>query len=250
MGEESKFIGEYGEEVVAAFLNRIGRTQRSPNFDIPCVYGGSHKGGNGAERRNHGLDFVFCYPTSLFSRRLDAVVGSVKYSSKSYPKSPSSRFKSYTSDLNSAIECFRRSDRFFEMKKGFSGVDRTEAKGVLFWLSGGPDVENIMEPISSVRTGELTRQIAVVDNLRFAYLWKCIDYVERRPTRSLSSWNFAYHATGHNQEGTNLSGEGKILPFELLVGGPVVLRLNELQTKIMVVCCPETVFCRISKIAA
>ena len=166
---------------------------------------------------------------------------SSKYSTKKYPASATKRVKSYFVDVDQGIECFRRSEQFSSLKRGVRGIDSSIIRGLIFYVNTHESQPCLLSSLREARMKDLRNSIAIIENKRFEFVWKSIDAAERYQSASLHAWSFAYHATGQNIDSHAVAGEGKVLPLELLVGGPLVFRINEVATgrKSMLICVQE-----------
>lgn len=100
MGEWSKKIGEYGEDVVEKFLSIIGWHEPVKGITIPCsMQNGEHKNDRGESVKTHGIDFMYSYMNPLIDNQLNNVIISSKYSMEKYPNSPTQKFKWFMTDL-------------------------------------------------------------------------------------------------------------------------------------------------------
>lgn len=241
MGEFSKRIGEYGEEIVSEFLNLVGWELQS-NFDISCKYQDEHlpsKKRIEAEivasekpekkahlRRTHGIDFAYFYENPLISNTLDNVLISSKFSDKEYPKTPvgkSSKFKDYIEDLTFALECFMKEQLRGEFI-GNRSYNKVHDVGVLFWLNNANDNSDVIKELytSRIPSEYNFEAIYLVDNRRMGFIYDSIQYVkfgfQKDDEKTKPNWYFVYYLTGKNS-GQLSSKEGKILPVQLLTTG-------------------------------
>lgn len=238
MGEFSKRIGEYGEEIVSEFLDIVGWELQS-NFDISCKYQEAHlpskeriereilKSKKPEEkarlRRTHGIDFAYFYENPLISNTLDNVLISSKFSDKDYPKTPdgkSSKFKDYIEDLTFALECFMKEQLRGEFI-GNRSFNKVHDVGVLFWLNNANDNSDVIKELytSRISSEYNFEAIYLVDNRRMGFIYDSIQYVkfgfQKDDEKIKPDWYFVYYLTGKNS-GQLSSKEGKILPVQLL----------------------------------
>ena len=90
MGEWSKKIGEYGENVVEKFLSTIGWCEPLKGITMQCsMLNGEHKNDKGESVKTHGIDFLYSYINPLVDGQLNNIVISSKYSSPKGEKSDS-----------------------------------------------------------------------------------------------------------------------------------------------------------------
>lgn len=68
MGEWSKKIGEYGENLVERFLSVIGWNDPVKGITIPCyMQNGEHKNDKEESVKTHGIDFMYSYMNPLLT---------------------------------------------------------------------------------------------------------------------------------------------------------------------------------------
>ncbi len=94
MGEWSQKVGAAGESLVQEFLQLIGWGSAQRGVTLPCARPEKHQISN-AERGTHGIDFLFTYKSPLMDEVLQNVLASVKFTSKPYPRNPTSKFKEH-----------------------------------------------------------------------------------------------------------------------------------------------------------
>ena len=166
MGEWSKKVGEYGEDVVEKFLSIVGWSNPSKGLTIHCSKNnGEHKNQNNDSVRTHGIDFLYSYMNPLVDGQLKNVIISSKYSTSKYPDSPTQQLKWFMTDLINTMECFDDSDIKSEILETFS-CSSIDDVGVLFWLNGDNNSnDDLISVVSSTR----------FDTLRNAtiYIFKC-----------------------------------------------------------------------------
>src|ERR1043165_2286221 len=84
VGEWSKKVGEFGEDIAGEFLHTIGWGAAQKGVELSCTRPEVHKRGS-AERRTHGIDYLVSYPSPLFDAVGHNLVVSVKHSAEPYP---------------------------------------------------------------------------------------------------------------------------------------------------------------------
>lgn len=150
MGEWSKKIGEYGEDVVEKFLSIIGWHEPVKGITIPCsMQNGEHKNDRGESVKTHGIDFMYSYMNPLIDNQLNNVIISSKYSMEKYPNSPTQKFKWFMTDLINTMQCFGCSGKKTEISEQYSCSSINDI-GVLFWLNGAKNSNDDL--ISSLLT--------------------------------------------------------------------------------------------------
>ncbi len=86
MGEWSKKIGEYGENVVKTFFSVIGWNDLATGVTLSCISNGKHLNEKGNPKETHGIDFLFSYINPLVSGQLNNVlINGEMYYKKSEP---------------------------------------------------------------------------------------------------------------------------------------------------------------------
>jgi len=238
MGEFSKKIGEYGEEIVADFLKMIGWEPIS-NFDISCKYQEEHlpsKKRIEAEilssetpekkaklRQTHGIDFAYTYENPLINNTRENVLISSKFSKDEYPKTPkgkSSKFKDYVEDLTFALECFMK-DKLRNEFIGDKRYNKVSDIGLLFWLNNTNENPDVIQELYNSRLPSRYKfeAIYLVDNKRIGFIYDSIQYVkfsfQNEEEKIKPNWYFVYFLTGKNSS-QHSPKEGKILPIQLL----------------------------------
>lgn len=61
MGEWSKKIGEYGEDVVKTFFSVIGWNDLTSGVQLTCLNKEKHLNDKGNPKTTHGIDFLYSY---------------------------------------------------------------------------------------------------------------------------------------------------------------------------------------------
>lgn len=134
MGEWSKKIGEYGENVVEKFLSIIGWNNVQKGIEIKCFDKG-HKSIIDKPAQTHGIDFLYSYKSPLVSGQLNNVIISSKFKTEKYPNSATATFKSFMTDLINTVECFDKSDTKYYILQVYNAFSSINDVGVLFWLN-------------------------------------------------------------------------------------------------------------------
>ena len=232
MGEFSKKVGEHGELIVKEFLSMIGWLSVQSGETIPCEHGEKHKESANV-KTTHGIDLFYSVKSQLQDFTLDNIVVSVKYTSKSYPNAPSTKFKSYLKDLANTLECFMYSDfraknnQLYEM----TGITSARDIGVLFWLTS--DRKSSQDVINKVCNVELDKNLVfssvhVVDNSRASFIYDSISYVKSKFAEK--DVNFHYAFSSSNYSDPTIKKYGKIMPVEYLTSNIIPFRLVENAT--------------------
>lgn len=224
MGEWSKKIGEYGEDVIEKFFKIIGWNDMSKGIDVPCVNEG-HKNEKGNQRTSHGIDFMFSYMNPLVSEQLNNVLISAKYKTVKYPNSPTAEFKEYINDLIIALECYEFSEIKTNTLAGFETSVINDV-GVLVWLNNNSDSEDdLISTVSNARILDThaNKSIFIVDNKRVAFLLEIMKYIKTKSEKY--NYSFYYPNTGRNINPVTRENDGKILPLEYLNSSIIPIKL-------------------------
>jgi len=239
MGEWSKRIGEFGEEVVFELFKLIGWSDARKGIELQCIHGAKHGAGN--ERRTHGIDAFFSHQSNLADRTLDHLVISVKYSQAPYPANPTPKFKEHFRDLAKTLECFRKSSLRSETGRQFACVNNARNIGVLFWLTGNRANQDVISSLASARQLDeyAYEAIFVVDDYRAAFLFDSISFV--RSKFKGSTVEFLYPHTGRNINPATREAAGGVLPVEYINSSVLLFRITANDgRKSLVLACIES----------
>ena len=213
MGEKSKSIGEFGENITEKFLGLIGWTNAIKGSDIECSKPIEHSIKSSKQRNTHGIDFTFYYKCQLFEDTQENIIISSK-TQDTYENNPSSKFKAHTLDLALAIECYKKSS----LRSNIKDVTKTSKyTGVLFWIDLKSNYDDLLEQVNSVRL-EMNNidfeSIYLVDNRRASFVYEAIQYSKNKFRNS--EIKFIYPYTGYNNSGNNREFSGGILPVQYI----------------------------------
>ena len=225
MGEWSKKIGEYGENVVEKFLSTIGWCEPLKGVTIPCsLLNGEHKNDNGESVKTHGIDFLYSYINPLVDAQLNNIVISSKYSMEKYPNSPTRKFKWFMTDLINTMQCFSCSEKKIEISEQYS-CNSIKDIGILFWLNGAKDgYDDLIRTISSARINLVCNNpVYVVDNRHVLFVLELMKYI-----KSLQdySYSFYYPSTGLNINPLTRKNTGDFMPVEYINSSLIPLKLE------------------------
>ena len=227
MGELSKFVGEKGELIAKNLLSLLGWDQLQ-GFDIKCSRSEKHKLPNSkGNRETHGVDYVVSYKCPLVDDLLKIVVISVKATSNSYPSAPRKDFLEHWKELSQTIECFKNDERLANIKKEFSGVNKTEVVGMLVWLATKDNSYNdIKNRLSNIQIGDEETdlcQLFVLDNEKALFLIETLHPLYEKYGKD--NVLFHYTSTGKNQRPEEKRNFGNIAPIELVVSDILPIKL-------------------------
>lgn len=224
MGEWSKKIGEYGENIVEKFFSIIGWNDLSKGFDIPC-FNETHKNQEGNKRKTHGVDFAYSYMSPLVSGQLNSVLISAKYKTTKYPNNPTQQFKEYINDLIIALECYDLSEMKTNTISGFLSSAISDI-GILIWLNNNPESDDdLIHSVSNMRPIDTNtnKSIFILDNRRVAFILEVMKFVKTMSDKYY--YSFYYQNTGKNINPTIRENDGNILPIEYLNSSILPIKL-------------------------
>lgn len=225
MGEWSKKIGEYGENLVERFLSVIGWNDPVKGITIPCyMQNGEHKNDKEESVKTHGIDFMYSYMNPLFDGQLNNIIISSKYTMDKYPNSPTKKFKWYITDLINTIQCYNCSEKKAEFVSQYNCSSHNDV-GVLFWLSGSKDsADDLISNISSARIDVICNNtVYIVDNRHVAFILELIKYIK---AQNKYSYSFYYPSTGLNVNPASRQNTGDIMPVEFLNSSLIPFKLE------------------------
>lgn len=223
MGEWSKKIGEYGEDIVEKFLFTVGWTDLSKGIEIKCS-NEEHTNKKGNPSKTHGVDFLYSYMNPLVDSQLNNIIISSKFQIQKYPNNPTNKFKDFMQDLIRTIECFDESAQKENIIQGFDFASVNDI-GVLFWLNNDTtSTDDLIEKVSTARLDTISdRTIYVMDNKRVCFILTVMNYVKSHPKYGYSFW---YPSTGRNLNPEERIDTGTILPVEYLNSSIIPIKLE------------------------
>lgn len=234
MGELSKKIGEEGESLVLAFLERIGWSPIRSSVTLSCEYPKKHKlNSSKKDRRDHGIDLLFSYLCPVVPGERRNVLISVKNSRVEKTTSCPSIIRDDFKDLNTALECFRRSHVRSELSKS-GGASKIDDCGILIRINRDPNVDksirgNDVEALSRIA---LEGNLYFVENDRFDFVDSCMQYLDHGFRDAKNTFNI--QRTSLSLDGSKRIIESDILPLHSLVGGPIVVRSSNGDRKCLI----------------
>ncbi len=225
MGEWSKKIGEYGENVTEKFFEIIGWNDMSKGLTLPCTNRNKHFNNSDNPKETHGIDFLYSYLNPLVSGQWNNILISSKYKTVKYPNSPTKLFKEFMDDLIETLECFEGSELDNTILSGVS-CSTISNSGVLFWLNNQSDSEDdLIMSVSTARfDAQTNKTIYIMDNKRVAFILEVMKYVKIQSNKF--DYSFYYPNTGQNINPQGRRNVGKILPVEYLNSSIIPIRLE------------------------
>lgn len=226
MGEWSKKIGEYGENIVEKFLSVIGWNNPAKGIEISCAkQNEEHKNKDGKPVRTHGIDFLYSYMSPLVDGQLNNIIISSKFKTEKYPSSPTKVFKEFFEDLVNTIDCFDASElknQVLEVHKQFSSINDV---GVLFWLNNQKDSnDDLISVIANANIDMcMGKTIYIMDNKRVAFILDLINYLK---ALNKYDYSFFYPSTGQNVNPITRTDNGTVLPVEYINSSIIPIRLE------------------------
>jgi len=224
MGEWSKKIGEYGENVVERFLSVVGWQGLAKGNQIRCSkLNGEHLNQEGKAVNTHGIDFLYSYMNPLVDGQLNNIVISSKFKTEKYPNSPTTEFKWFMTDLINMLECFDYSELKNSLLQHYN-YSTVNDVGVLFWLNNQEVSQDDLISIVSSAKFDIVRNntIYIVDNKRAGFILEVMRYIK---TQDKFSYSFYYPITGQNINPMNRMNTGDILPVEFLNSSIIPIKL-------------------------
>ncbi|WP_430613181.1 GapS4a family protein [Flavobacterium sp. JP2137] len=225
MGEWSKKIGEYGENVVKIFFSAIGWYDLATGISLPCLNNQTHLNDKDKPKETHGIDFLFSYINPLVSGQLNNIVISSKYKTEKYPNSATKLFKEFMEDLITTVECYQSSTLKFNSTSNFNYSSANDI-GVLFWLNNNPDsTDDLISIVANARIVDTysNNTIFLMDNKRVAFILEVMKFVKTKSNKY--DYSFYYPNTGQNINPVERQNAGKILPVEYLNSSIIPVRL-------------------------
>ncbi len=225
MGEWSKKIGEYGENVVKTFFSVVGWSDLATGVTLPCLSNGKHLNENDNPKTTHGIDFLYSYMNPLVSGQLNNILISSKYKTEKYPNSPTKLYKEFMEDLITTIECYSFSEIKNSVLSSFQFSNINDV-GVLFWLNDKADSnDDLISVVATARVidTQSNNAIYIMDNKRVAFILEVMKFVKTKSDKF--DYLFYYPNTGQNINPLNRQNAGKVLPVEYLNSTIIPIRL-------------------------
>lgn len=232
MGEQSKKIGDFGEDAVKKFFGFIGWSDLQNNLDIKCIKSEAHRQKSEKGRESHGLDFLYSYKTPLYDQTLQICCISSKFHAEAYPDSSTlkTKFKSSLRDLDSLLDCFTKSEQCQSIKKQ-TRTSRAQYAGILIWLHSNVSSDAKQEIISELENInipsdiELNHPIYVIDNNQASFIYCSKSFVDTNyKGREIS---FFYQKTGNNSSDQNWNSSGSLLPVDLITSKIIIFKATD-----------------------
>ncbi len=236
MGEWSKKIGEYGEDVVEKFLSIIGWKDPAKGIQIDCLKkNNEHLNEHGKTVHTHGIDFLYSYMSPLVDGQLNNIIISSKYKTEKYPNSPTRLFKLFMTDLINQMECFDLSVTKEDILSSFQFSSINDV-GVLFWLNNNANSDDdLLSKIATARIDKINRSsIYIVDNKHAAFILAVLRFLK---AKNEYRYSFYYPSTGRNVNPLRRKNTGAIMPVEYLNSSIIPFKLvkinNEMESYLL-----------------
>lgn len=223
MGELSKKIGEYGEEVAKELLADIGWTQLQKGIELPNLFVDLYP------KKTYGIDYLMSYECPLTDNTVKNILVSVKYHKDKYPDDFKSKAKSHLIELSEMLQSFSYSEEKSAANDQLGG-SIIEDIGVLIWLCHKDSTIDIRQELLSMRIDlpfERTK-IVIVDNIQADFLFSSIGFI--KSVFSLSTFEFYYPNTGQNINPITKTNSGTLLPLEFISSPILVFKVTEGKT--------------------
>lgn len=223
MGELSKTIGEYGENLVEKFLSAVGWNHLLKGIELKCS-NEEHTNKKGNPLKTHGIDFLYSYMNPLVDGHLNNIIISSKFQAKKYSNSPTNKFKDFMRDLICTMECFDNSAQKEEIIRGFDFSFANDV-GVLFWLNNDTtSIDDLIKEVSSARLNIIRdNTIYIIDNKRASFILTVMNFIKSNSKYKHSFW---YPSTGRNLNPQERKDTGTILPVEYLNSSIIPIKLE------------------------
>lgn len=230
-GEQSKSIGEVGENIAEVFFKKIGWLNPQLNIYFPCFKPKDHvlSSSKGDVKTQHGIDLHVNYKSSLESETLNNLLISVKHGKiTGYPQSATKIFKDYIKDLVHSTSCFQKSSHKRESIQAHKGVKKVNDIPVLFYISSKDDPQ--ADFVSRIQTSRFmneydVKELYIVDNKKVSFILDAIWFVEK--TYSDYEWNFFHPQTGMNYSDQSILQHSKTMQIEFLTNSFIPFLLKK-----------------------
>ena len=212
MGEWSKKIGEYGENVVENFLSVVGWQDLAKGETIKCSkQKGEHTDQQGKTKHTHGIDFLYSYKSPLVDSQLNNIIISSKFETQKYPNSATKKFKWFITDLINTMDCFDYSDLKDQLLQEYSYNSIND--------------DDIISVVSSTRFDICqNNSIYIMDNKRVGFILEIMKFIK---AKNEYNYSFYYPVTGQNLNPLTRNNSGSILPVEYLNSSIIPIRLEK-----------------------
>lgn len=227
MGEKSKLLGEFGENIIEhLFKNYLGYPHYRSNISIDCSYEKDHSLKKDKERKTHGIDGLISYNSPLMDKTLEIGLISSKFTKKGYSNTPRTKFRDFFKELAWTIQCFNHTDIKSDIESSSYNVENTAITGLLFWLTNSDESKDIIDEISKAEFGGdglKFEKILFIDDARIDFLISVI-----KPIRDkYSEYDFVYPKTGFNNSPEFNESFGKKFPLDFFVYDLIPIRIIE-----------------------
>lgn len=209
MGELSKKIGEFGEQVVDDFLKEIGWGQAQKGIQLTNLFKDKY------EKLTYGIDFLVSYECPLIDNSIKNILISVKYHKDKYPDSYKSLAKAHLIELSEMMHSFDFSEDKSSANQMLNG-NIVEDIGLLIWLCHKDSSTDLREELKNIRLDlpyDHTK-IILLDNIQVDFLLTSIFFI--KSVFSNQGFEFYYPNTGQNINPLTKANSGVLLPIEFI----------------------------------
>ncbi|RFZ85397.1 hypothetical protein DYU05_07310 [Mucilaginibacter terrenus] len=209
MGELSKKIGEFGEQVVDDFLQEIGWVQAQKGIQLNNIFKDKYN------KTTYGIDFLVSYECPLVDNSIKNILVSVKYHKDKYPDNLKSLAKSHLIELSEMMHSFDFSNEKSAADEMLVG-NIVEDIGLLIWLCHKDSKIDLRSELSNIRVDlpfERTK-IILLDNTQVDFLLSSITFI--KTVFDKDGFEFYYPNTGQNINPLTKINSGLVLPIEFI----------------------------------
>lgn len=228
-GETSKKIGDDGEDLARSFLERINWPICAQNIDIPCVLPKEHE--VKATPPKHGIDFIVAYDCPLVHTTRRNILVSMKNSEVERTRNQTAKVKDDLKEISQAITCFRRSQEKSSINS-VSERSRIEICGIVIKINKDKDAAESFLPTADEGIQldlDPNSEVHFMENGRFDFVDRALAHLSG--SFSGYSWNYSYPRNTINYAAEVAEIEGRIIPQQHLLGGPLTFRLRSTSNK-------------------
>ncbi|AMR30581.1 hypothetical protein A0256_03645 [Mucilaginibacter sp. PAMC 26640] len=209
MGELSKKIGEFGEQVVDNFLQEIGWGQAQKGIQLKNLFKDNYN------KLTYGIDFLVSYECPLIDNSIKNIIISVKYHKEKYPDNLRTLAKTHLVEISEMMHSFDFSKEKSNANQMLDG-NIVEDIGLLIWLCHKDSTTDLRDEIKNIRVDlpfDRTK-IILLDNLQVDFILSAIFFIKN--TFNTDTADFYYPNTGQNINPLTKANSGGLLPIEFI----------------------------------